>query len=69
MSVMFRRAARLAGKFQRAAERGRRRRRAPVADVREVIDGRPATIQPIFSANGSSGANSWTERDKRVEQF
>ena len=69
-SVMFMTCCHLvAGKFQRAADEVGEDERAPVADVGEVIDRRPAAIHPGFFPCGSSGANSCTERVSVLNSF
>jgi hypothetical protein len=55
--------------FEGAADEVAEDERAPVADVREVIDGRPAAIHADFFAAGSSGVNSWTERESVLNSF
>ncbi len=59
----------VAGKFERAADEVGEDERAPVADVREVIDGRAAAIHADFFAGGIERREFLDGAGQRVEQF
>jgi len=59
----------VAGEFERAADEVGEDERAPVADVRVVINGRAAAIQPDFFAGGIQRRELLDGARERVEQF